>query len=78
MKQVSKYDAANLERDLKRELFGTWSEKWEVMTASKIPLKDFHGYLGYLENAYEGNVNTSYRQLQSTLYKQDVVFYVQI
>lgn len=52
--KVSKYDAANLERDLKRELFGTWSEKCEVMTASKIPVKDFHGYLGHLESAYEG------------------------
>lgn len=33
------------------------------MTASKIPFKDFRGYLGYLENAYEGKVNTNYCEL---------------
>lgn len=65
--QVSKLDATKLEQELKRELFGTWSERCEVHTAVKIPFKKFCGYLDYLQNAFEGFEKETREHLASIL-----------
>lgn len=65
--QVSKLDATKLEQEIKRDLIGTWSERCEVHKAIKIPLKEFRGYLDYLQNAYEGFEKETREHLASIL-----------
>lgn len=52
--QVSKHDARDLERKLRKELFSKWEEKVEVMKSTKIPVEEIAEYLNYMENSYEG------------------------
>lgn len=52
--QVSKHDARDLERKLRKELFSKWEEKVEVMKSTKIPVEKITEYLNYMENSYEG------------------------
>lgn len=52
--QVSKHDARDLERKLRKELFNKWEEKVEVMKRTKISVEKITEYLNYMENSYEG------------------------
>lgn len=52
--QVSKHDARDLERKLRKELFNKWEEKVEVMKRTKISVEKITEYLDYMENSYEG------------------------
>lgn len=52
--KVSKHDAHDLERKLRKELFSKWEEKVEVMKSTKIPVEEIAEYLNYMENSYEG------------------------
>lgn len=52
--QVSKHDARDLERKLRKELFNKWEEKVEVLKRTKIPVEKITEYLDYMENSYEG------------------------
>lgn len=68
MEQVSKPDAIELERKLGGELFNMWHESFEVMKTEKIPIEKIGGFLDYLKDAYEGDLNTKLMPVMHSIY----------
>ncbi|XP_015777876.1 PREDICTED: uncharacterized protein LOC107355800 isoform X6 [Acropora digitifera] len=51
--KVSQYDATQVQREIEGELFDKWHEGCEVMETKGIPVKNIHGFLDHLQEAYD-------------------------